>query len=268
MRLEPLAPGSEVRLTDAGAAPPPGAPTKHEAVAEVKKLGERIDEIQNALHAEGRRALLVVLQGRDTSGKDGAIRKVFGALDPLGITVTSFKAPTPIELAHDYLWRVHQAVPARGTIGVFNRSHYEDVLAVRARRLVPESVWRPRYEQINRFERILVENGVTILKFFLHISREEQRERLLARLADPRKYWKFSAGDLDERARWDDYTAAYEEALARTGTAEAPWYIVPADRKYVRDLLVAQVVAETLERLGPEYPGPPEGLEKLRQALR
>ncbi len=268
MRLEPVVAGSKVRLTDAGAAPPPGAPSKEDAVAKVQQLGARIDEIQDALYAEGRRALLVVLQGRDTSGKDGTTRKVFGPLDPLGITVTSFKVPTPAELAHDYLWRVHQAVPARGIVGVFNRSHYEDVLVVRVHQLVPESVWRPRYDQINRFERILFENGVTILKFFLHISRDEQRERLLARLEDPAKYWKFSPGDLGERERWDDYTEAYEEALARTSTAEAPWYIVPADSKRLRDLLVAQVVAETLERMDPKYPGPPEGVERFRRALR
>lgn len=268
MRLQPVVPGSRVRLTDAGAGPPPGPPSKEEAVAKVRQLGARIDEIQDALYAEGRRALLVVLQGRDTSGKDGTIRKVFGPLDPLGITVTSFKLPTPAELAHDFLWRVHQAVPARGTVGVFNRSHYEDVLVVRVHQLVPESVWRPRYDQINRFERILSENGVTILKFFLHISRDEQRERLLARLEDPAKYWKFSPGDLGERERWDDYTEAYEEALARTSTADAPWYIVPADSQRLRDLLVAQVVAETLERMDPKYPGPPEGVERFRRALR
>jgi PPK2 family polyphosphate:nucleotide phosphotransferase len=268
MRLDPIAPGSRVRLTDDGAAPPAGAPSKEAALERVEKLGRRIDEIQDALYAEGRRALLVVLQGRDTAGKDGTIRKVFGSLDPLGLTVTSFKAPSPIELAHDYLWRVHQAVPARGTIGVFNRSHYEDVLVVRVHQLVAESVWRPRFDQINRFERNLFENDVTILKFFLHISRDEQRDRLMARLEDPRKYWKFSPGDLAERERWDDYTVAYEEALARTSTAEAPWYVVPADKKYLRDLLVAEVIAETLERMNPKYPGPPEEVEKFRRALR
>jgi PPK2 family polyphosphate:nucleotide phosphotransferase len=268
MRLEPLATGSKVRLTDADAAPPTGAPPKDEALAKLEKLAQRIDEIQDALYAEGRRALLVVLQGRDTSGKDGTIRKVFGPLDPLGLAVTSFKAPTPDELAHDFLWRVHRAVPAKGTIGVFNRSHYEDVLVVRVHQLVAESVWRPRFDQINQFERILTANGVTILKFFLHISRGEQRERLLARLEDPSKYWKFSSGDLGERERWDDYTAAYEEMLARTSTPEAPWYVVPADKKYLRDLLVARVVAETLERLDPKYPGPPEDLQKFEQALR
>jgi PPK2 family polyphosphate:nucleotide phosphotransferase len=267
MRFPPLSPRSRIRLTDEAAAPPPDAPSKDEAQHEVSQLTKRLDQLQEALVAENRRALLVVLQGRDTAGKDGAIRKVFGPLNPQGVTVTGFKAPTAVELAHDYLWRVHQAVPPKGTIGIFNRSHYEDVLVVRVHQLVPESVWRPRYEQINLFERILTENGVTLLKFFLHISREEQRERLRARLDDPTKYWKFSPGDLGERDKWDAYTEAYEEALRRTSTADAPWWVVPADKKYFRDLLVAQVVTETLERMDPQYPGPPDGMEEFRRRL-
>jgi PPK2 family polyphosphate:nucleotide phosphotransferase len=268
MRLEPVALDAKLRLTDASAAAPEDAPSKNDALENVERLGRRIDELQDVLYAEGKRALLVVLQGRDSSGKDGTIRKVFGPLDPLGIVVSSFKAPTPLELAHDFLWRVHQAVPPKGTIGVFNRSHYEDVLVVRVHQLVPEAVWRPRFEQINHFERMLTENGVTILKFFLHISRAEQRERLLARLEDPTKYWKFSAGDLGERDKWEAFTDAYEEAIARTSTPTAPWYVVPADKKYLRDLLVAQVVADTLERMELKYPGPPEGLEDFRRILR
>jgi PPK2 family polyphosphate:nucleotide phosphotransferase len=268
MRLEPVAPGITVRLTDEAAAPPQGAPSKEEALATVAKLTERMDELQEPLYAEGEHALLVVLQGRDTSGKDGTIRRVFGPLNPQGFTVATFKAPTPVELAHDYLWRVHWEVPPKGAIGVFNRSHYEDVLAVRVHRLVPESVWRPRYEQINQFERILSENGVTILKFFLHVSRGEQRRRLLARLEDPTKYWKFSPGDIRERELWDAYTEAYEEVLKKTSTPPAPWYVVPADKKWLRDLLVAQIVVETLERLDPKYPDPPPGLEEFRLTLR
>jgi PPK2 family polyphosphate:nucleotide phosphotransferase len=267
MRLEPIASGSKVRLSDAGAAAPAGAPSKDEALARVARLASRMDELQNALYAEGRRALLVVLQGLDTSGKDGTIRKVFRELNPQGLSVAAFKAPSPVELAHDYLWRVHMAVPPKGGVGVFNRSHYEDVLVVRVHQLVPESVWRQRYDQIVRFERHLVENGVTILKFFLHISRDEQRQRLLARLEDSTKYWKFAPRDLEERKLWDAYTAAYEEALERTSTDLAPWYVVPADKKYLRDLLVAEAVAEALERMGPKYPGPPEGLEQWRLAL-
>ena len=267
MPLAPVPPGSAVRLTDAGAAPPSGSPSKSEARKRLAQLGARMDELQDALYAEGKLALLVVLQGRDTSGKDGATRKVFGRIDPQGLEVTSFKVPTPVELAHDFLWRVHAAVPARGTVGVFNRSHYEDVLAVRVHRLDPEPVWRTRYEQINRFERTLSETGTTILKFFLHISREQQRERLLARLEEG-KYWKFSAGDLAERKLWDAYTEAYEEALARTSTAEAPWFVVPADKKYLRDLLVAEVVTEALEGLDPQLPGPPAELEDFMRELR
>jgi len=268
MRLEPVAPGSKFRLNDAGAAPPAGAPTKDEALARLVKLGSRMDELQSALYAEGRRAVLVVLQGLDTSGKDGTIRKVFSALNPQGLVLAAFKAPSPAELAHDFLWRVHQAAPPKGMVGVFNRSHYEDVLVVRVHQLIPESVWRPRYDQINRFERNLVENGTTVLKFFLHLSRDEQRQRLLARLEDPTKYWKFSAHDLEERKLWDAYTAAYEEVLERTSTDLAPWYVVPADKKYLRDLLVAEVVTEALQRMDPKYPGAPEGLEQFKVALR
>ena len=267
MRLEPVALDAKLRLTDASAAAPEDAPSKNDALENVERLGRRIDELQDVLYAEGKRALLVVLQGRDSSGKDGTIRKVFGPLDPLGIVVSSFKAPTPLELAHDFLWRVHQAVPPRGLIGIFNRSHYEDVLVVRVRQLVPERVWRGRYEQINRFERNLVESGTTILKFFLHISRAEQRERLLARLEEPEKFWKFNPGDLEDRKRWDDYTAAAEEMLARTSTETAPWYVVPADRKPIRDVLVAETIVAALERMDPKYPAPTGDLAAWRREL-
>lgn len=268
IRLEPVPPAAVVPLRDEDARlADNGLPSKPTLREELDTLTGRIDPWQRALYAEGRRALLVVLQGRDASGKDGTLRKVFGPLDPLGLTATSFKAPTAVELKHDFLWRVHRAVPSRGTVGVFNRSHYEDVLVVRARGLAPESVWRPRYEQINLFERILVENDTVILKFLLHISREEQRKRLLARLEDPKKHWKFNAEDLRERDLWDEYTAAYREMLERTSTRVAPWYVVPADDKAVRDVLVARVVAETLEGMGPGYPGAPPELEALRKAL-
>jgi PPK2 family polyphosphate:nucleotide phosphotransferase len=268
MRLQPVPPGTLVSLGEADARIPDGeVPSGAELRDELGKLTGRMDALQRALHAEGARALLVVLQGRDASGKDGTLRKVFGPLDPLGVAATSFKVPSELELRHDFLWRVHAAAPARGTIGIFNRSHYEDVLVVRVRRLVPESSWRPRYEQINLFERILVENGTMILKFMLHISHEEQRERLLARLEDPEKYWKFNAGDLKERELWEAYTEAYREMLQRTSTAIAPWYVVPADEKRVRDVLVARTVTETLERMDPRYPGPPPELEALRNAL-
>jgi PPK2 family polyphosphate:nucleotide phosphotransferase len=268
MRLHPVPPGAVVPLGDEDARLPDGeGPPNPAPRDELERLTGRMDALQRALHAEGTRALLVVLQGRDASGKDGTLRKVFGPLDPLGVTATSFKAPSELELRHDFLWRVHGAAPARGVIGIFNRSHYEDVLVVRVRQLVPESVWRPRYEQINLFERILIENGTTILKFVLHISREEQRERLLARLEDPEKHWKFNAGDLKERDLWEEYTEAYREMLQRTSTAIAPWYVVPADEKRLRDVLVARTVVETLERMEPRYPGPPPELTALRKAL-
>jgi PPK2 family polyphosphate:nucleotide phosphotransferase len=268
MHLRPVPPGALLPLGDEDARlPAREVPAKSELQEELDRLTDRMDQLQRALHAEGTRALLVVLQGRDASGKDGTLRKVFGPLDPLGVTAMSFKAPSELELRHDYLWRVHRAAPPRGTIGIFNRSQYEDVLVVRVRRLAPESVWRPRYEQINLFERILVENGTVMLKFMLHISREEQRERLRARLEDPEKYWKFNAGDLKERELWEEYTEAYREMLQRTSTKIAPWYLVPADDKRVRDVLVARTVAETLERMDPRYPGPPPELDALRKAL-
>ena len=268
-RLSPHPPGATPSLTDGDARLPDHVEVdKQKLERELDELTKQLDELQRRLHAEGTRALLVVLQGRDASGKDGTLRNVFGPLDPLGVTATSFKAPTEEELRHDFLWRVHRAVPGRGAIGVFNRSHYEDVLVVRVRRLVPESVWRPRYEQINLFERILTENGTVILKFLLHISREEQRERLLARLNDPEKYWKFNANDLAERGLWDQYTEAHREALARTSTEAAPWYVVPADSKRVRDVMIARAIVDTLEGMNPRWPGPPPELEALRAALR
>ncbi len=254
MRLAPVPLGSAPRLDDAAAAPPPDVPDKEELRAQLAGLGGRMAELQEALYAESRRALLVVLQARDTGGKDGAIRHVFGLVNPMGLEITSFKAPTPQELSHDFLWRVHQRVPPRGMIGLFNRSHYEDVLVVRVRGIVPPDVWRARYDQINAFERHLADNHVTILKFCLHISREEQRRRLVERLRDSDKNWKFNPGDLKEREYWDDYTAAYADAIRLTSTEWAPWYIVPADRKALRDVLIAQVVVETLERLAPSRP--------------
>ncbi|MBA3258291.1 MAG: polyphosphate kinase 2 family protein [Gemmatimonadales bacterium] len=266
MPLAPVPPGAQVRLRDEDAQHLDDVP-KTELAARLRTFTDRLDGLQGALHAEAKRAVLVVLQGRDAAGKDGTIRRVFGPLDPQGLTVTGFKVPSALELSHDYLWRIHRSVPAKGEIGIFNRSHYEDVLVVRVDHLVPETVWRPRYEQINQFERLLTENGVTILKFFLHISPAEQRERLLARLDDPAKYWKFDEGDLRKREQWDAYTEAYEEMLSRTSTAEAPWYIVPADRKPVRNVVVSEVVVSALERLAPRYPGPPGELEKLRAAL-
>jgi PPK2 family polyphosphate:nucleotide phosphotransferase len=267
MRLEPVSPGAVPQLSDTDARLSEKGLDESELRGRMAKLGERMDALQNALFAEAKHAVLVVLQARDGAGKDSTIRRVFGRLNPQGCAVTGFKVPTPLELSHDFLWRVHQAVPPKGTIGVFNRSHYEDVLVVRVHALVPEEVWRPRYGQINQFEHLLTQNGVTILKFFLHISKEEQHERLRERLEDPTKYWKFNPGDLGDRERWDAYTHAYQDMLARTSTPEAPWYVVPADKKLPRDVLVAQVVVEALERLDPRFPGPPAGLEEFRRQL-
>ena len=214
----------------------------------------RLTALQDRLWAEAKHAVVVVLQGIDASGKDGTIRHVMSAFNPMGCQVTSFKVPTPIELAHDYLWRVHQRTPAKGEIGIFNRSHYEDVLVVRVHELVPKPIWSKRYEQINEFEQALAESGTTILKFFLLIDRDEQKKRFQARLDDPTKRWKFRATDLDERKLWDSYIAAYAEALRRCSTTWAPWYVVPANHKWFRNLAVAEILADTLDDLNPQYP--------------
>ena len=227
---------------------------KAEAEEATKACSKAIDALQDRLYAEGARSLLVVLQGIDTSGKDGTVRGVFDKCGPLGVRVTPFGRPTDIELAHDYLWRIHAAVPRRGHIGVFNRSHYEDVLVARVRNLAPADAIEQRYEQINAFEKHLVENGTTILKFMLHISKDEQRERLQARLDDPAKHWKFNPSDLEDRKLWDDYQRAYELVLDRCSTPEAPWRVVPADKKWRRNAIIASVVHQTLEQMNPQYP--------------
>ena len=237
-----------------------GSRDKKESRAEVKQLVARLEELQELLYAESRHKVLVVLQAMDTGGKDGVIRHVFDGVNPQGVKVAAFKRPTPEELAHDYLWRVHGQTPGRGEITIFNRSHYEDVLVVRVHGLVAETVWSKRFDQINEFERLLAEEGTVILKFFLHISRDEQRARLQARLDDPTKQWKFSLGDLEERKLWDAYQAAYEEAITRTSTAWAPWYVVPADHKWYRNLVISRVLVDRLEALAMSYPAPAEDL--------
>lgn len=225
----------------------------HEALA---KLTLELESLQELLYAEHKHKVLIVLQAMDTGGKDGTIRRVFEGVNPQGVRVASFKVPTPIELDHDYLWRIHPQIPGKGEIVIFNRSHYEDVLVVRVHELVSEKVWKRRYEQINAFEKMLAEEGVTILKFFLHISPQEQKERLLARLQEKDKHWKFNPGDLKERQLWKQYMDAYQDVLNRTSTEEAPWYIVPADRKWYRDLVIATVINQTLKDLKMEYPTP------------
>jgi PPK2 family polyphosphate:nucleotide phosphotransferase len=236
---------------------------KSESRAELNGLNGRLEELQELLYAEGRHKVLIVLQAMDTGGKDGTIRHVFDSTNPQGVKVVGFKKPTPRELAHDYLWRVHRYTPGSGEITIFNRSHYEDVLVVRVHGLVPEARWRRRYDQINAFERLLAEEGTTILKFFLHISKEEQKERLQARLDEPHKRWKFAKGDLAERARWDEYVDAYEEAITRTSTEWASWYVVPADRKWYRNLVISRVIVDTLEALEMQYPDPEDDLDGI-----
>ncbi len=252
-------PGSRVRLDEIDPDATHGQ-TKESATAELEKGLARLTDLQDRIWAEGRRRVLVVLQGIDAAGKDGTLRHVMGAFNPQGCPVTGFKVPTADELAHDYLWRVHRRVPGKGEIGVFNRSHYEDVLVVRVHDIVPKSVWSRRYDQINAFERTLAEEGTTIVKFFLYIDRDEQRERFQARLDDPTKRWKFRLGDIAERKLWDDYIAAYEDALSRCSTAEAPWYVIPSNRKWFRNLAVADILADTLDELKPRYPESTEDL--------
>jgi PPK2 family polyphosphate:nucleotide phosphotransferase len=254
MTLKPVRPSDALTLSDREANRPRAlkdrAAVKDALKAEVDSLGD----LQDRLIADRRHAILVILQGRDASGKDGTIKQVFDGCNPQGVRVSSFGVPTSLELSHDFLWRCHINVPPRGYIGIWNRSHYEDVLAVRVRRLVPPRVWRARFEQINNFERMLAENGVTILKFFLHISRAEQRERLIDRLEDPTENWKFRAGDLEDRRRWGAYTSAYRDALRLCSTRWAPWYVVPADSKPVRNLLITQTMNSALRGLRLRYP--------------
>ena len=259
-----VAPGSKVDLSRFDAADTSAFPGGKSETREVfAKLNGRLEELQEMLWAEGRHKVLVVLQGMDTSGKDGTIRHVFDGVNPLGVRVAAFKAPTPEELAHDFLWRVHPKVPASGELVIFNRSHYEDVLAVRVKELAPPKVWKARYDQINDFERLLSQTGTTILKFFLHIDEDEQKERLQARLDDPTKRWKFRKGDLDDRRLWKEYTEAYEEALSRTSQDHAPWYVVPANRKWYRNLVVATILVDALEKLDMKYPEPEEDLDGI-----
>jgi PPK2 family polyphosphate:nucleotide phosphotransferase len=224
----------------------------------------RLADLQNRIYAESKHAVLIVLQGIDAAGKDGTIRVIAGAFNPQGTPVTSFKVPTPKEAAHDFLWRIHAAVPGKGEIGIFNRSHYESVLVVRVHKLEPEDRWRRHYRQILDWERMLTEEGVTILKFFLAIDKDEQRQRFQDRVDDPTKRWKFALGDLDERKLWDDYRAAFEEMLTRTSTDFAPWHLIPANRNWLRNLAVSEIVADVIDELDPQYPEPATGIEGLK----
>lgn len=241
-----------------------GAPGgKDKTAAASDALRDRLEELQLRLYGEARQSLLVVLQATDTGGKDGTIRKVFSQINPQGVRVQSFKAPTETELGHDFLWRIHPHVPAQGEIAIFNRSHYEDVLVVRVHDLIDDETAEARFEHIRAFEDLLRSQGTQVVKLFLHISRDEQRERLQARLDEPTKRWKFSEGDLAERERWDDYQRVFGDALARTTSHHAPWYAVPADRKWYRDWAVLEILVAHLEAMDPEYPEAPPGLDDV-----
>jgi PPK2 family polyphosphate:nucleotide phosphotransferase len=258
-----LPPGKKIRLADFDAGYIGRLRSKKHAQAELDENLVVLDDLGYRLYAENRRALLLVLQGMDTAGKDGTIRHVMQGFNPQSCRVASFKQPGVDELAHDFLWRVSLAVPRKGFIGIFNRSHYEDVLVVRVHNLVPKEEWESRYERINLFEKLLSDGGVTVVKVFLHVSKAQQRRRLQARLDDPKKRWKFSRADLQERRYWGEYQRAYEAAMTRCNTKHAPWYIVPADHKWYRNLAVSRILRKTLERMAPQFPPAEEGLEGL-----
>ena len=252
-----IKPGTKVRLDSIDPGSTDGAPgDKKKTEATFPSLDDKLYGLQERLYAEHQQSLLVVLQAMDTAGKDGTIKHVFGGLNAVGVRVAAFKAPTEDELAHDFLWRIHSRTPGQGEVGVFNRSHYEDVLVVRVHELAPTTVWQARYGHINSFERVVQEKGTRIVKLYLHISKEEQAQRLQARLDDPTKHWKFNPGDLEERKLWDDYMKAFEDAIAETTTDDAPWYVIPANRKWYRNWAVSRILIETLEEMNPQYPKP------------
>lgn len=257
-------PGAKIRLSEWNAGETFGYEKHVEAKKLTSKAIERMDKLQYRLYADNRYALLIVLQGIDAAGKDGTIRHVMSGVNPIGCTVTAFKQPNHEELQHDFLWRVHKVVPAKGTFGIFNRSHYEDVLVVRVHKLVPKAAWQARFDQINRFEKNLSENGVVIVKFFLHISKAEQKKRFEERLKDPTHEWKASPADFEERKYWDEYTRSYEDVLQRCSPHHAPWYIIPADHKWFRNLAVSRIIADTLEDLRLKFPKPSFDLSKIK----
>jgi PPK2 family polyphosphate:nucleotide phosphotransferase len=234
---------------------------KEQALLEIRNLSQRLEELHELLYAEHKHKVLIVLQAMDTGGKDGVIRRVFDGVNPQGARVANFKEPTAEELDHDYLWRIHKQVPAQGELVIFNRSHYEDVLVVRVHNLVSPEVWKQRYDQINAFEKMLAENSITILKFYLHIDKDEQKARLQARLDNPNKHWKFRLGDLEERKLWPEYMQAYEDILNKTSTPAAPWFIVPANRKWYRDWVISSILVDTLQGMNMKYPESEENLD-------
>ncbi len=256
-------PGAAVDLSALKTAETGDFETPKQGKKALKKYRKVLSDLQERFYAWNKKSLLIVLQGMDTAGKDGTIRHVMSGVNPQGVSVTSFKVPTSEEAAHDYLWRIHKAVPKRSMIGIFNRSYFEDVLVVRVHNLVPPEIWSQRYDQINAFEKFLTDNDVIILKFFLHISKEEQARRLQARLDTPAKRWKFSKADLKERQYWDDYIAAYTDAVQKCSTDHAPWYIIPSDVKWYRNYVVGQIITATLYELDPQFPEPESGLDDI-----
>lgn len=260
-----VVPGHRLRLREIDPNGTARHASKAEALDEIQHYAQRMRELQHLLYAEDRRSLLIVLQAMDTAGKDGTIRHVLGYMNPQGCRVAAFRVPTPEEAAHDFLWRAHRAAPGRGEVAIFNRSHYEDVLVARVHELVPESVWRKRYERIHEFERLLHQDGTHILKFFLHISPDEQLRRLRQRVKDPCRQWKVSESDFKERQYWSSYQTAYEDALQRCSTEHAPWFVIPANHKWFRNLAVSRIVVETLEALHMQFPPPRVDLESIRR---
>jgi PPK2 family polyphosphate:nucleotide phosphotransferase len=257
-------PGKKIKLPKIDTADNGHFENKEAAAEVMQKDQHKLKKLQDLLYADGKHALLVVIQAMDTGGKDGTIEHVFSSVNPQGCNVTSFKQPTPLEQRHDFLWRIHNAAPPKGMIGIFNRSHYESVLVERVHDLVPKKVWSKRYDSINQFEQLLIDEGTTIVKFFLHISKDEQKARLQRRLDDKKRHWKFSAADLAERKLWDDYTDAYEDALSNCSTKAAPWYIVPADHKWFRNWVVSDIIVRTLTEMKLEYPPAAEDIAKVK----
>lgn len=238
------------------------------AKKELKDLRKKLIKLQQVLYAENKHKLLIVLQAMDSGGKDGTIRSIFKGVNPQGVKVASFKVPSELELSHDYLWRIHSKVPAKGEIVIFNRSHYEDVLVVRVHELVPQEVWMRRYQQINAFERLLVQEGTTILKFFLYISKDEQKRRFMERIEDPEKQWKFNPKDIEERQYWDAYMSAYQDVLDKTSTLQAPWYVIPANHNWYRDLVISRIIVSRLKALKMSYPQPVENIDQYLEILK
>ena len=258
-------PNSKVKLDEIDAGYKGEHEDKESANAELEKHVQRLRELQYLMYAENKRSLLIILQALDAAGKDGTINHVLSAMNPQGCRVYGFKTPSPEELAHDYLWRIHQATPRKGYVAVFNRSHYEDVLVVRVHNLVPKEVWSKRYDEINAFEKQLTDNGTHILKFYLHIDKDEQLARFKQRLDDPNRHWKISESDYAEREYWHEYQKAYEDAISNCSTKDAPWFIIPSNHKWVRNLAVSQILVDTLESLGMKFPAPTVDIAEIKR---